>query len=230
MDETLTDPVQPGLDAALDVLVRGGVLVYPTETLYALGCDARDREAVERVARIKNRPVDKPLPVVIGSKDMFPLVARREGPGDGEGDRGADMGPTLSALAQAFWPGPLSVLVRARRSLAPSVMDFQELVSVRVTPHPLAAELSRRLGAPLVATSANPSGRPAPARLEDLDPSLVERADLVVREEPWPSGGAPSTLVRVVGSMRLSVLRPGALPATDLQAAGFELESPESPD
>lgn len=207
------------LEAALAVLERGGVLVYPTETLYALGCDARDRKAVERVARIKGRPVDKPLPVIIGSTDMFPLVAR-------EDENAEKDDATLSALANAFWPGPLSVLVRARRDLAPGVMDFQELVSVRVTPHPLAAELSRRLGAPLVATSANPSGRNAPARLADLDPGLSDSVDRVLRAEPFPAGGPPSTLVRVVGPMRLAVLRPGALPVSDLAAAGFGLDEP----
>ena len=214
-----------GLDAALEVLARGGVIVYPTETLYALGCDARNTEAVSRVARIKGRPVDKPLPVVIGSVDMFPLAARLEESVHGPSSDPFP-GPTLSALARAFWPGPLSVLVRARRNLSPVVMDFQEMVSVRVTPHPLAAELSRRLGAPLVATSANPAGAPAPARLEDLDPALARRVDHVVRDGPWPSGGAPSTLVRVVGPMSLSVLRPGALPVSEIRAAGFRLEDP----
>ena len=195
----------------VDILRSGGVVVYPTETLYGLGCDAFNRAAAERVSRIKGRPAAKPLPLILGGTDMLPLVAERH-----EQD--------VLLLAEFFWPGPLSVLVPGRGDLAPGVRDPAGLVSVRVTPHPLAAQLSIALGKPLIATSANLSGRPAAARPQDLDPALIAQVDRVLTQEPLPAGGEPSTLVRIIGPGRIAVLRAGAVPPDRFAKAGFAIE------
>ncbi len=198
---------------AVDLVRSGGCLIYPTETLYALGGDGRSAAVAARVQELKARPGDKPLPLILGGLDMLPLVT-------------AALGEPLLRLARAFWPGPLSVLVPGLDSLPAAVKDRRGLTSVRVSPHPVAARLSREAGCPLIATSANPGGGRAAGRLEELDPGLARAVDLVLDEPPWPRGGEPSTVVEIVGQggvARLRVLRLGAVAEADLARAGFPL-------
>jgi L-threonylcarbamoyladenylate synthase len=198
---------------AVDLVRSGGCLIYPTETLYALGGDGRSAAVAARVQELKARPGNKPLPLILGGLDMLPLVT-------------AHTGDALLRLARAFWPGPLSVLVPALDSLPAAVKDPRGLTSVRVSPHPVAARLSREAGCPLIATSANLSGGRAAGRLEDLDPGLARVVDLVLDEPPWPGGGDPSTVVEITaedGKDRLRVLRLGAVSEAALLQAGFFL-------
>ncbi|KAB1442295.1 L-threonylcarbamoyladenylate synthase [Pseudodesulfovibrio senegalensis] len=192
----------------LDCLSRGGVAVYPTETLYALGCAATDQDACARVVALKKRPQIKPLPLIIGWQGGLELVT--------------DHVPfSLISLAEHFWPGPLSVLVRARESLAPQVSDKQGFTSVRLSPHPVAAALSRELGVPLVATSANISGHEATADPEALDPDLLAGVDASYLDAPLPLGGAPSTVIRPGNDNEIEVVRAGAVAVHMLEAEGF---------
>ncbi|WP_245588364.1 L-threonylcarbamoyladenylate synthase [Desulfocurvus vexinensis] len=202
-------PLEPGLERALEVIAAGGCLVYPTETLYALGGDGTSRAVAARVGRIKGRDPAKPLPLVICGPEQLPLVTARPT-------------PEVFRLGELFWPGPLSVLVRAAPGLPPGVCDARGLTSVRVTSHPVAAQLCHQSGRPLVATSANLSGRPAAARQQELDPALVARVDCVVGLGPAPAGGAPSTVVEPLGGAALVVHRLGAVDLDALRRAGFD--------
>ncbi|MGE4469203.1 MAG: L-threonylcarbamoyladenylate synthase [Desulfovibrio sp.] len=190
------------------IFLEGGVVVYPTETLYALGCHGFLRDAALRVAAIKGRPKAKPLPLIIGGTSMLELVTD-------------EITGTIRALAEAFWPGPLSILVRARSAVPRPVRDEQGLVSVRSTPHPLAAQICRELDAPLVATSANFSGNPPAGSPRDLDPDLLAKTDAALLEEPFPPGGAPSTLIRPLAGGRVEILRAGAVARQSLEEKGF---------
>jgi L-threonylcarbamoyladenylate synthase len=191
------------LESAAELLRGGGVLVYPTETLYAIGCLARDAEACARVAAIKGRPETKPFPLIVAGLD-------------GLRDMAEELPDDLLRLAENFWPGPLSVLVRTKPALPSLVRDASGHTSVRMSPHPLARELCLRAGGALVATSANRSGREATADPARLDPELVAGADGVLSLPPLPAGGAPSTLVRLLGAGRLEILRQGATPSQTL--------------
>ncbi|WP_461210641.1 L-threonylcarbamoyladenylate synthase [Desulfocurvus sp. DL9XJH121] len=195
-------------ERALEIVSAGGCLVYPTETLYAVGGDGRDARAAARVMAIKGRAPAKPLPLVVGAMEQLSLVTD-------------EISGTLERLAGSFWPGPLSVLVRARAHLPPQVSDERGLTSVRLTPHPLAARLCLAAGAPLIATSANLSGRPATADPARLDPELVRRVDGVLALAPGPSGGAASTVVGAGEDGVLVVHRLGAVSMDALRAAGF---------
>ncbi|MGE4505583.1 MAG: L-threonylcarbamoyladenylate synthase [Desulfovibrionaceae bacterium] len=194
----------------IETLLGGGVAVYPTETLYALGCDATNPAAARRVVEIKARPESKPLPILVGSMHMLESVV-------------VNMNDTVVRLARAFWPGPLSVLVESTEELAPQVRDENGMTSVRWTPHPLAVRLCRELGSPLVATSANISGRPPTAVPSRLDAELMELVDDALLEKPWPAGGRPSTLVSVNDDGSLTILREGAVYADALRAKGFSI-------
>lgn len=202
------------MQAAADSIRTGGVLIYPTETLYALGCAADNAEACARVAALKGRPQSKPFPLIVADMDGLRRLLAAPLPPALEAD--------LLLLAARFWPGPLSVLLPTRVGLPALVRDAQGLSSIRLSPHPLAGELCRRTGSALVATSANSSGQPPTADPRTLDPALLAGAAGSLLDPPWPAGGAPSTLVRLLGHGRLTILRAGAVPVSDL-AGSFTL-------
>ncbi len=219
-------PAGPDLDAAARLLRRGGVLAFPTETLYGLGCLALDAAAVAQVYQLKRRPVHKPLPLLAADAAQADAVA------------------DLSAMPQelrAFWPGPLTVLLPGRAVLPPALKDSRGLAAVRVTSHPLAAALALRAGGALTASSANRSGLPAARRPKELDRELLAALAAVNAAlenspapravpcvlplptgVPLPVGGLPSTIVEPLpGGRRLRMLREGAVSAAALAAAGF---------
>ncbi len=197
--------------AVLETVQHGGCVIFPTETLYALGGDGRSQAVVDRVYALKGRALTKPLPLVIGAPEQVSLVCKT-------------VGPVAKRLAAAFWPGPLSLLLPIREGFPSQVSNDRGLTSVRLTPHPLAARLCIESQAPLVATSANKSGCPATADPTRLDPELMAEADGILAEPPWPLGGEPSTVVEILLDGQLHVHRWGALSLEKILAAGFEVE------
>jgi L-threonylcarbamoyladenylate synthase len=190
-------------------LLRGGLVVYPTETFYALGCLATLHAAVERIVAVKGRPGDKPLPLIIADWAMAGRYVRLDG--------------AALDLARRFWPGPLSIVADVDPAVSPLARDREGRSAVRMSPHPIAARLSLEAGGPLVSSSANISGRPPVCRPADVDPELLRASGAVVVDSaPWPAGGLPSTLVAVEDGI-VRVLRVGAVPASDIAACGFEV-------
>lgn len=183
---------------AVEHLRAGGVIAFPTETCYGLGCRAFDAEAVARLVAAKQRPDGKPLPVLLPSADAL-RKQRLESP--------------LVVLAEAFWPGPLTLIVPAFPGLSAPITADTNMVGVRVSAHPIAQELVESLGEPLVATSANRSGQPAAASAEECDAAgLVGLAGLI---DGGPVSGTAST---VVGLDRgeLRIFREGPIEAVEL--------------
>jgi L-threonylcarbamoyladenylate synthase len=200
-------PGGAGLEAriaeAAALLRRGGVIAYPTETFYGLGALAADGAAVTRLLTAKERPDGKPLPLLGATLDQLEVVAI--------------FSPLARRLAEALWPGPLTLVLPARPGLNPAVTGGGTTVGVRVTSGPVAAALAAAAGGALVATSANRAGEPPPTRADQLDPLLRARLDLVVDGGETP-GGAPSTVVAVAGE-GLTLVRAGAVTRAELQAA-----------
>ena len=177
------------------------MLAFPTETFYGLGCCADQAVAVARVYQAKRRPVHMPLPLLAGSLDLLrPYV-------------------TLEQAPEGLTP------LEGRRPLAPQLVNPKGKAAVRLTPHPLAAQLSRLAGAPLTASSANISGQAAARVPEELDERLLAALtgpdDGVVVSGPAPAGGVPSTIVEPLAGTDLRVLRLGAVSLEALKAAGF---------
>ncbi|MFP4214054.1 MAG: L-threonylcarbamoyladenylate synthase [Desulfohalobiaceae bacterium] len=199
------------IDKAAQAVLKGKVLIYPTETFYALGCSALDSRACGLVFQHKFRAQAKPLPVLIGGLEQLQLLSSCSSQVD------------LQQLADSFWPGPLSVLLPAKPGLPSQIQNEQGYVSLRWTPHPIAQRLCLEAGRPLVATSANISLQPPAARPEDLDPDLLQKVDFFLDGRPLPAGGLPSTVVQIAGQNRLWVLRLGAVGEQDLLQAGYEL-------
>ncbi|SDL35031.1 L-threonylcarbamoyladenylate synthase [Maridesulfovibrio ferrireducens] len=193
---------------AVKIIRSGGVLIYPTETLFALGADASDEGAANRVALVKGRPVSKPLPLVIGSMDQLDLVTKYAS-------------PEVLKLAKSFWPGPLSILVKAREELSYAVKDSRGYTSVRWTDHPVAAKICLESSTPLIATSANLSGKKAAEKFEDIDEELINSVEGVFNGKPAPRGGSPSTVVEPLSNGKVRVLRDGVISRATLMQAGF---------
>ncbi|GAU09397.1 L-threonylcarbamoyladenylate synthase [Desulfoplanes formicivorans] len=192
---------------AARIIKSGGIVIYPTETLYALGCLGNNQDAVDRVFHAKNRDAAKPLPLIVGTWEQYMRFTRVD--------------DAITSIVRAFWPGPLSVLVTMKGVFPSQVMDDYKRTSIRWTPHPVAQALCCLANAPLVATSANPSGQPGPTRLEDLDPGLRSRVDSVVEDQPFAGGGDPSTLIEVLAPSRVRVLRQGAIDLSRFRARGI---------
>lgn len=192
----------------------GGVLLYPTETFFGIGCRADNPEAVLRVFQYKKRSLSMPLPVILGSREQLELVACPD----------PDMTGDLDRLT-SFWPGPLTLLLPARAGLPDALTGGTGNIAARVSSHPAARALALACGFPIVSSSANISGRKAVVSADALDPELLQALhpdiDGVLDQPPAPGGGEASTIVEPLGGHRLRMLREGALSAAVLEEAGF---------
>jgi L-threonylcarbamoyladenylate synthase len=195
-------------EAAL-LLQQGEVVAFPTETVYGLGADAGSDEAVAKIFAAKGRPSDNPLIVHLADAAQLAQVV--------EGQPGA----IDQALMTAFWPGPLTLVLPARRdALSPRVTAGLATVAVRVPDHPLALALLRACGRPLAAPSANRSGRPSPTRATHVAADLDGRIAAIL--DGGPTGvGLESTVVQVVygdAATTVHILRPGGITAAQLRS------------
>jgi L-threonylcarbamoyladenylate synthase len=199
------------LDEALARIARGGLVAYPTETLFGLGVDATRTDAVERLRAWKGRRDDQPLSLLV--EDAASLASL-----------GVDVPPAAERLARELWPGPLTLVLPCARGFAAGVARSDGAVGVRCSPHPVAAELARRLAerglGPITATSLNRSGA-APAADRSAAAGLCGEAD----DEPWlldvpgtpEPAGCATTVVDATGA-RPHVLREGAVPDSQVYA------------
>lgn len=203
MTETLA-PDDTGLARAAQLLAGGELVAFPTETVYGLGGDARSDRAVARIYEAKGRPSFNPL--IVHLPDLIAV------------ERIAHVGPKARMLAQAFWPGPLTLVlpVRDGAGISPLVTAGLPTVAVRVPAHTLAQRLLRAFGGPLAAPSANPSGRVSPTRAEHVLEGLGGRIAAVL-DGGACAVGLESTIV--LADPDPVLLRPGGLPVEALEAA-----------
>jgi L-threonylcarbamoyladenylate synthase len=178
----------------------GGLVAFPTETVYGLGADGRNPAAVRDIFAAKGRPEDNPLILHVADLDQAMVYA--------EWDDAA------AALARRHWPGPLTLVLPARPAVPLAVRAGLPTVALRCPDHPLARELIRLVGGPVAAPSANRSGRPSPTTAQAVWEELAGRIDGVLDGGPCPLG-VESTVVACLGG-GLQLLRPGALPAEEL--------------
>ena len=189
------------LEAAVQLLGEGGVVAIPTDTLYGLAADPFNLAAIERVFAIKERPEGMALPVLLYDAEQLSMVAW-------------EVTDAVHALTEAYWPGPLTLIVRKAKGLPARLTAGNETVAVRVPDHPVPRELARRLGRPITGTSANISGEPDPQSLEGLQLQVGERVDYVMSAGPTPAGTA-STIVDITGDTP-KIVREGAIPFAEI--------------
>jgi L-threonylcarbamoyladenylate synthase len=206
MRRVFVNPKRPHRDAVQEAAARirrGGIVALPTDTLYALAADPFSRDAIARLFDAKDRPAERAMPLVAADAAQV----------------GASLGELPEAgarLAAAFWPGPLTLLIAARPTLAPEVTGGTGRVGVRVPDDDVARAVCRAVGYPVTATSANISGQPATADPAEVERTLGARIDLLL-DGGSTRGGAPSTIVDVTGA-ETQLVRAGAISWERIQA------------
>jgi len=204
---TLLLPANPeSIQSALKILRNGGLVAFPTDTVYGVGALAFDGKAVESIYRAKNRPIEKAIPILIADAADMEKV-------------GTNIPDITYQLAARFWPGPLTCVIPKQPTL-PEAVSATETVGVRVPDHEVARTLLRAAG-PMAVTSANISGQPSPSTAQEVFAQLGGRIDLVIDGGTTP-GGVPSTLVDCTGA-ELKILREGPL---TLEEINRKLSSP----
>ncbi len=190
------------LKQAIAIIRRGGLVIYPTETLYGLGCDATNEAALRRLFEIKGRALTQPPPLLIAGEAQLTMLV-------------ADVSPTARELMAQHWPGALTLILPAQEGLSPlltSEANGVKTIGVRESGHAIARALCEGAGVPIVATSANFSGATgnaaAPRILDDIPADFKALVDLVL--DGGAVGGAPSTIVDCT-SAAPRVLRRGAI-------------------
>jgi L-threonylcarbamoyladenylate synthase len=202
----LTTSILPAGEAAVAAaahcLKAGGLVAFPTETVYGLGADATDAGAIARLYQAKGRPSFNPLIAHVGDLGAAEQIARFDA--------------TATALANAFWPGPLTLVLPKTRDCAVADLATAGLdtIAIRVPAHPLARDILRAFGGPVVAPSANLSGHVSPTTAAHVQSDLAGRIDLIV-DGGAVAVGVESTIVGCFDAPML--LRPGGLPRGEIE-------------
>ncbi|MHB9098140.1 MAG: L-threonylcarbamoyladenylate synthase [Syntrophales bacterium] len=183
------DPVNPDekvLAEAVNILRRGGVVAFPTETFYGLGADAHQGAAVEKIFHLKGRNAQNPISVIVDNDRQAILLVD-------------EVPPAAQLLMQAFWPGPLTMLLHASPSVLPRLTGGTGKIGIRVSSHRVAHMLAKGLAGPLTATSANLSGERECSTAEEVIRAFGERLDAVI-DGGETAGGLGSTILDVTVS------------------------------
>ncbi len=179
-------------------LRAGRVIAYPTETLYGLGVDPFQPEALERLYRLKGRPAGRPVSLLVADAAMLRGLVR-------------EVTPSARALLEAFLPGPLTLVLEARADLPAALTAGTGKIGLRISSHPLIPHLFARLSGPITTTSANPTGRPPAGRAEEIAAYFPRGVACILDGGP-SAGSTGSTVVDLTGPQP-AVLREGAIPA-----------------
>lgn len=181
---------------AAEILAGGGIIAYPTETFYGLGADATNPKAIEKIFVVKGRNFKNPISLIIGkSDDVYALVK--------------DVPEPAEKLMAAFWPGALTIVFAASDKVSPLLTAGSGKIGLRVSSHPLALKIVRKLNKPLTATSANQSGAPECSLASEVTDQIGDKIDAIV-DGGKTKGGKASTLIDVTCDPPV-ILREGAI-------------------
>jgi L-threonylcarbamoyladenylate synthase len=200
--ELLSTEHPSAISHTLDVLNHGGLIAFPTDTVYGLAALPFQPQYIERLYVVKGRSSQKAIGILLGNRDHLAQIS-------------SGMSPLALCLAEAFWPGPLTLVVRRHPNL-PFVLAPDDTIGVRMPDHPAALALLRQSG-PLAVTSANLSGRENTVTAQEVLEQLSGRIHLVLDGGRVP-GGVPSTVVECTGEKPI-VLRKGPITLAAIQAA-----------
>ena len=189
------------LQEAVKEIRGGGIVMFPTDTLYGLAVDPRNWNAVEQLFKVKGRNPSNAIPMICADLDQV--------------EREVGLMPDLAKqLSRIFWPGPLTMVLDGKGSLAENATGVDGSVGVRVPSHPVARALAREVGHPITATSANCSGESAPQIVAEASKLILESVGLILDTGEVP-GGLPSTIVDV-RTDPVQLIRAGAIPWDDV--------------
>lgn len=193
------------INEAADRLQKGEVVIYPTDTVFGIGCSIGDRLAIERVYHIKRRELNQPTHVLVSSIQMAEGI-------------GYLNNPRCQILMKTFWPGPLTLVVPVKRVKIShnAILNENKMIGIRMPNHPDLLQIIAKAGTPILGPSANIKGNPAPIKRSEIDKQLLTLVDYVIGQE---SGGeAPSTIVEVT-RYNWTVLREGPISSRQISKA-----------
>ena len=199
------DPQHPTsvvINRAVELLHASKLVAYPTETFYGLAADPRDPAAVDRIFSAKGRPERMALPLIAGNLAAVQLCT-------------SEFSRTAERLAAAFWPGALTLVLPASPTLPPRLLGGNTTVAIRISSHPVASALAMAFGAPIVATSANRSGQPAPMTALEVQEALGRDVALILDGGPTRGGQASTVLDLTTDPPR--VIRSGVVPLSAVE-------------
>ncbi|MDP2278928.1 MAG: L-threonylcarbamoyladenylate synthase, partial [Nitrospirota bacterium] len=192
-DKNLSDVIE----RAVEILSKGGIVAYPTETFYGLGVKFDKENSLKKLFELKKRQEEKPMPLIIGSRASLSMIA-------------ASVNEIAETLMDKFWPGPLTLLLEAKKGLSPYLTADTGRIAVRIPGESAALYLVREAGFPITATSANPSGMLPAEDAETVIKYFGEKIDMVI-DRGRTAGGLPSTIVDVTGK-KIKIVREGVIP------------------
>ena len=198
LDKSLQKQVAMGIA----ILRQGGLVAFPTDTVYGLGVGVNIPQAVERVYQVKGRPANMALPLLLADISQISEVAE-------------SVPPIAWILAKNFLPGALTMVLSRSRSVPDTITAGGETVAIRIPAHPVPIALIRGLGMPIVGTSANLSGKPSALTANDVYSQFRDKVDLVIDGGRCP-GGRESTIIDVTGKVPV-ILREGAISERELR-------------
>lgn len=182
------------IEKALKVLRKGGVIIYPTDTVWGIGCDATNEKAVQRIFKIKKRPSKKSMIVLICEAGNIENIVEKV--------------PEIAYDLMDSWDKPLTIVYDNAINLAKNLISDDKTIGVRVSRNEFNKELIRQLGRPLVSTSANISGNPTPVFFNEISPELLKTVDYVVDYQRKSDVDVkPSTVIRIYSDGHFDVLR-----------------------
>ena len=197
------DILQPEIEKGVKILQKGGVIAFPTDTVYGLGGDAFNAVAVERIYRVKNRPKHRQLPLLIADVEQLTVLA--------------DPIPEIASfLARRFWPGGLTLVLPKKESV-PVYLAPGPTIAVRFPNHLVCLAIMQHLGNPIIGTSANISDQQAALTAEEVEQQLGGKIDFIINGGKCP-GRKESTVVDVTRELPI-VLRQGIIPADEINKA-----------
>lgn len=199
----IAQPTSQNINQAADIIKNGGLIAYPTETVYGLGADPHNAEAIQKIFTAKGRAEDKGIILLIRGVDDLSALVRL-------------VSPTAQILIEAFWPGPLTLVFRANRDLSPALLGGRNTVALRHSSSSIATELLTALGGPLTSTSANRSAEPPARSASEVENTLGDHLDLIL-DGGLSDSTLPSTLVDVSADSAI-LLREGAISVQKLRA------------
>ena len=182
------------INKALEVLKSGGVILYPTDTIWGLGCDATNPEAVEKVLKIKSRPAEKSLIVLLDTDNKLQSYV-------------AEI-PDVAYDLIEYAENPLTVIFSGAKNLAANVINADGSVGIRIAKHDFCTPLIQRFRKPIVSTSANISGAPSPKNFDDIAYEIIDQVDYVVDfEQAIQNNKKPSTIIKLGPSGQFEFIR-----------------------
>lgn len=214
MKTGILNPDKEGMEKAANIIRNGGTVAFPTETVYGLGASALDPEAIEKIYKAKGRPSDNPLIVHISDISELSKVVY-------------DMDGYISAIADEFWPGPLTLVCKKSDEIPNQVTGGLDTVAIRMPQNNIAREFIRTAGVPIAAPSANISGKPSPTSTSHVIDDLKGKIDAVIMGDDSDIG-IESTVISVTDG-KVNVLRPGVIGEADIRTCleknGYKLSS-----